>query len=616
MRGKLQKLSIFPPLQHFGIKTNMSRQLQIESGLLERVECIAKGGYGEVWKCKWKIPPPSGDFFVAVKYITSSHKSKQQAEEVVLKEVNGMLPFKNQEHIVQVVGYCYDTHSKNTFGIVMEFVQPPLLSPNTKDSPYRATNLFEFLQQSQDARFRDLSFQFELMIQATEALSAVHSQKMIHRDVKSSNFLLTKDWKLKLCDFGLTSRIDSYHSMSTSAVIGTIRYMAPELFYKGTTHTISTDIYGLATVFYEILHHQTPFLGDDAEMTIITEVVQGKRPPINCSFPTELGQLLNAMWNQDPSQRPSTKQILKQLNTILLFYFPPKDSNIQKIRYIVSGSEAGTVRVWNWNTKLCIGLFQGHTGDVRAVLPWDQSRVISGGMDKTIRVWNLESRKCEHQFAHLHSWVSCFLKVDENRFLSGSGDGTMKIWNMQTKSCELTWRAHQGCVRCVALMPSRTVISGGDDKTLKKWDISTGDCLLTLETKHYDIISCVAVVNDQLVASGSCDNLIKLWDLTSQTCISNPYGHTNWIRSILPWNQTLLISASADYTITIWNWKSNTRERVIKNDSAVWSLAKMDDNTVVTGDAENVKVWDVETENCVHIWKGYQEKNIWSLGVL
>ena len=64
-----------------------------------------------------------------------------------------------------------------------------------------------------------------------------------------------------------------------------------------------------------------------------------------------------------------------------------------ELKYIFSGSDDNSVRVWDANTFKCVSVFQGHEDNVR-VLTADSRYLYSGSWDKTIRVWDTQSLEC------------------------------------------------------------------------------------------------------------------------------------------------------------------------------------------------------------------------------
>lgn len=88
-----------------------------------------------------------------------------------------------------------------------------------------------------------------------KGLEYLHSRKIIHRDIKPSNMLVTRDGKIKLCDFGVSGElIDSIAGTFT----GTSFYMAPERI-KGLPYTITSDVWSLGLTVLELATNRFPF---------------------------------------------------------------------------------------------------------------------------------------------------------------------------------------------------------------------------------------------------------------------------------------------------------------------------------------------------------------------
>ena len=135
----------------------------------------------------------------------------------------------------------------------------------------------------------------------------LHGKKppMIHRDIKSQNILLTIDWEIKLCDFGLVT------TKVTTA--GTPAYMAPELL-KNKPFSKEVDVYAFGIVLWEIFAREVPWNAMDPR-DIITKVGSGERPEIpRYDCPDFIQSMISSCWSQNPSNRPSFKEVHKQLS--------------------------------------------------------------------------------------------------------------------------------------------------------------------------------------------------------------------------------------------------------------------------------------------------------------
>src|SRR6266702_3617040 len=109
---------------------------------------------------------------------------------------------------------------------------------------------------------------------------------------------------------------------------------------------------------------------------------------------------------------------------------------------IVSGSDDGTIRVWNATTEeTVVGPFSGHTSSVWSVaFSPDGLRIVSGSYDQTIRVWNATTGETAAGpfTVHTSSVLSVAFSPDGRRIVSGSWDRTIRAWNATTGMTETT----------------------------------------------------------------------------------------------------------------------------------------------------------------------------------
>ena len=119
-----------------------------------------------------------------------------------------------------------------------------------------------------------------IFIQMLEAVSYVHAQQLVHRDIKPSNFMLDKDGKVKLMDFGIAKMMDAtsqeYTHTGTGAQMGTPMYMSPEQIKSTKDVTFQSDIYSLGVVLWQMVAGEKPYNGEtlstfDIQLKIVQE---------------------------------------------------------------------------------------------------------------------------------------------------------------------------------------------------------------------------------------------------------------------------------------------------------------------------------------------------------
>jgi eukaryotic-like serine/threonine-protein kinase len=134
-----------------------------------------------------------------------------------------------------------------------------------------------------------------------EILAYVHSQGVIHRDVKPSNVLLDADTTPYLSDFGISRMVDGTRLTATGQFVGTAGYLAPEQVL-GEEVGPAADVYALGLVLLECLTGQAEYTGSDVEMAVAR---LNREPRIPGDIPLDLASAIGAMTARDPRQRPA-----------------------------------------------------------------------------------------------------------------------------------------------------------------------------------------------------------------------------------------------------------------------------------------------------------------------
>jgi len=168
----------------------------------------------------------------------------------------------------------------------------------------------------------------EIILQVGSALEYLHSQNLIHRDVKPDNILVNEEGRAKLIDFGLTEPPNQPakgswlgHLFSRRTVQGTRSYMSPEQI-MGERLSFRSDIYSFGVTIYELVARKTPFVPLDNEIILYQhlkeepELLQSRDPRINYEFDRIVMQMLA----KDPLKRqPNMREVLQQLRSVEVF---------------------------------------------------------------------------------------------------------------------------------------------------------------------------------------------------------------------------------------------------------------------------------------------------------
>jgi len=145
-----------------------------------------------------------------------------------------------------------------------------------------------------------------LASQMAEGLAFAHARRVVHRDIKPLNVLLTDDLApaAKLTDFGLARLLESTDHTQIGALLGSARYMSPEQV-GGRPADGRSDIYSLGITLFEMLCGRAPFEGDVA--SVLAQHLSGTPPAVGelCpGLPPALATLVMSMLARPPEDRP------------------------------------------------------------------------------------------------------------------------------------------------------------------------------------------------------------------------------------------------------------------------------------------------------------------------
>ena len=155
----------------------------------------------------------------------------------------------------------------------------------------------------------------ELGKQICNALQHAHDNGVVHRDIKLSNLMVTKQGVLKLTDFGIAKDLDGTLLTGANCAIGTAAYMSPEQCRGESTITGKSDLYSLGVVLFELLTGKRPFRGNNAVELFLHHVqTKPERPSrINFEIPKFLDTLILHLLEKDPDDRPPSASVVAKI---------------------------------------------------------------------------------------------------------------------------------------------------------------------------------------------------------------------------------------------------------------------------------------------------------------
>ena len=287
-------------------------------------------------------------------------------------------------------------------------------------------------------------------------------------------------------------------------------------------------------------------------------------------------------------------------------------------RFVVTGSDDKTTRLWDVGSGAEIRRFQGHRASVNAVTFSPDGRLVLTGGDTTARIWDPATGAEIRQFQGHTRAVNAVTFSPDGRFvLTGSADRTARLWDPASGSEIRRFSGHTDTVEAVAFSPDgRFVLTGSADKTARLWDAATGNEIHRF-TGQSGLISSVAFSPDgKSVLTGSWDATARLWDTASGTEIRRFEGHFDAVFSVaFSPDGRLVLTGSVDKTARLWNTSDGKAVRQLKTTDDVRSVSfSRDGRFVLTCGAnkDTPRLWDAATGADVQRFKGYFDP-IWSV---
>ena len=245
---------------------------------------LGQGGMGEVFLAK----QISLDRKVALKTLSKELSKREDSVQRFLREARAMARI---DHPNAVRVYAVDSKQGLHFAAI-EYID--------------GQSMQDWFNQLKRLEVGDA---LHVILRCGEALKLAHELKIIHRDIKPDNILVTKKGAVKLADFGLAKALDEDQSMTqTGTGMGTPLYMAPEQARNAKHVDQRSDIYALGVTLYQFLTGSLPFSGGTT-LELLMSKESGRfesARKLNPNVPERLDLVLDKMLAKDPNHRHAT----------------------------------------------------------------------------------------------------------------------------------------------------------------------------------------------------------------------------------------------------------------------------------------------------------------------
>ena len=266
-------------------RSNSSEIISING--YEIIERIGVGSYGRVYKVY------KNNKYYVLKEIPLNLSSAAEKINSVQNEAD-ILSSLNNKYVVKF----YESFKKNhNIYIIMEYCDNG--------------DLCSFLnrikkQRKSEEYFLEIDFVWKLFIQMSIGLYYIHSKKIIHRDIKTLNIFLTKNFDAKIGDLGVAKILENTNHAIT--FIGTPYYVSPEMC-RNKPYNEKSDIWALGCILYELLTFNHPFTATN-QAALFIKILNNKYNPFPPGVPEDLKNMVDFILEKDYELRPSMADII------------------------------------------------------------------------------------------------------------------------------------------------------------------------------------------------------------------------------------------------------------------------------------------------------------------
>ncbi|XP_055955396.1 serine/threonine-protein kinase Nek11-like isoform X1 [Patella vulgata] len=265
---------------------NDTKEAKILANRYEVVKKLGSGNFGTVFVCKDRQNTEED------KVVKEIYVGDLQPDETVdANHEARLLSRLKHPNIVKYFDSFVDTGGEY-FCIITEYCEGGDLDVKITEVKKKKSHL-------------DESTVLNWFVQLVLAVKYLHSQRVLHRDLKARNIFLRKN-KVKIGDFGI-SRILMSASDYASTFTGTPFYMSPEVL-KHEGYNSKSDIWSVGCILYEMCALEHAFDGQGL-MAIMYKIVEGVPPDLPKRYSKQLNDVFKGIIIKEPEKRPSATEI-------------------------------------------------------------------------------------------------------------------------------------------------------------------------------------------------------------------------------------------------------------------------------------------------------------------
>ncbi|KAE8729105.1 Serine/threonine-protein kinase EDR1 [Hibiscus syriacus] len=262
---------------------------------LDLGERIGIGSYGEVYHADW-----NGTEVAVKKFLDQDFSGAALAE------------FKREVRIMRRLRH------PNVVLFMGAVTRPPNLSIITEILP--RGSLYKIIHRPHPQI--DEKRRIKMALDVARGMNCLHTSipTIVHRDLKSPNLLVDKNWNVKVCDFGL-SRLKHNTFLSSKSTAGTPEWMAPEVLRNEPSNE-KCDVYSFGIILWELATLRLPWSGMNPMQVVGAVGFQNRRLDIPKELDPLVARIIWQCWQTDPSLRPSFAELTVALKPLQRLVIP------------------------------------------------------------------------------------------------------------------------------------------------------------------------------------------------------------------------------------------------------------------------------------------------------